>query len=173
MWGLLYHSFPGLITMIIGANCLWLVYLRRETLRNIPKQLPKCLSFVSGKFPVFSGPTQTSYFHFGGGGREQRSKPWRLLLSLSWQGLEPWIFFLCLLWAPYLFCLLLSLLFLHHVGCGLHDWFHTLLSASSTIGSSPPPLMSRSKEHPLGRPLQIPPLVSQVKTDNGEQVIHF
>lgn len=35
MWGLLPHSFPGSMAIIV-TNCLWLVYLRMETLWIFP-----------------------------------------------------------------------------------------------------------------------------------------
>ena len=53
VWGLLSHSFPGSMTMITRANCLWLFYLRMGTLRNIPKHLPKFPFFFLGEIPSF------------------------------------------------------------------------------------------------------------------------
>ena len=71
---------------------------------------------VSRKLRVFSGLMWTPYFHFGGRKHGVCSSVWAKVLNP--------VFLLCLLLAPYLFCLSPNpLLFLYQLGCGLHNWF--------------------------------------------------
>ena len=102
VWGLVSHSFPGSVIMIIRDNCLWLLYLRTRTLRNIPKQLPKLLLFQGNSLssPDWHGlPNSTS------GKQNKRKETWSPLLCLSWQDLKLGILLLCLMLAPHIFCL--------------------------------------------------------------------
>ena len=91
---------------------LWLVYFRTGTSRNIPKQLRK-LS-VSGKFLVFPSPTWNACSPLLAGKHAICS----FVEADELYNLET---FLCFLAALHLFCFSL-LLFLHHLGCRLHNW---------------------------------------------------
>ena len=139
--------------------------------------------FVSGKqMSVFSYLTWTPYFHFG---NKTKQKTWCLLICPSGQALGPsrplsLSLSLCPLefylpsglWVePHLFSLPLPLLlFPHHLGCSLHNWFlyhHWCLRHHWLLL---PPSKSRSKGHPLGLPTSYSPLMFQVKTKDGEQI---
>ena len=93
MWRLLPHSFPGLITVMIRANCLWLVYLGIEILRNIPKQLLKLLLF---RETSLSSLARHGLLNSTSGKQKQnktnntkQNKNRYLLIYLSWQALGP------------------------------------------------------------------------------------
>ena len=60
--GVLPHSFPGLMAMIIGAR--YLVRLPWDGGLKEHSQAATETLFASGRFPVFSDPTGTVYFHF-------------------------------------------------------------------------------------------------------------
>lgn len=160
MWGLLPHAFLGLIALIIGPNCMWLVYLRMGTLRNIksflalcglpsftfcwwsknvPAHLSKLMSCTTGS-PLSLPSGLLSSSSLGGGTSSLLPPPPPPPISAP-----PWVQPISPAPIP---------------------------SSVPQAPSASAPTLSRSKENPSldwNHPLQTSPMMPQVKNGNGEQ----